>query len=160
MNALRALPVLNRPSRPSSPAPASTQVTTMTAPGTTTQPPIIAPAPDKPRSRSLSRQVVDKVSALQLHNTPSHGVHLTHSQPLGSKQGPSPPSSRPVTPRTAQTPLPTPGPESAGPHAGYMDVLGLRLNEAVNKACAGVDFKAKKGFKKGFGWHVGEAVVK
>ena len=41
-----------------------------------------------------------------------------------------------------------------------MDVVGLRLNETVNKACAGVDFKAKKGFKKGSGWSVGETVVK
>lgn len=40
-----------------------------------------------------------------------------------------------------------------------MDVLGLRLNEAVNKACAGVDYKSKKGFKKDAGWSVGESVV-
>ena len=41
-----------------------------------------------------------------------------------------------------------------------MDIVGLRLNEIVNKACAGVDFKAKKGFKKDAGWSVGESVVK
>jgi hypothetical protein len=41
-----------------------------------------------------------------------------------------------------------------------MDVIGLRLTEAVNKACLGVDFKAKKGFKKWAGWNVGESIVK
>lgn len=41
-----------------------------------------------------------------------------------------------------------------------MEVIGLRLNEVVNKACAGVDYKTKKGFKKGQGWTVGESVVK
>jgi hypothetical protein len=40
-----------------------------------------------------------------------------------------------------------------------MDVIGLRLTEAVNKACIGVDYKAKKGLKKGSGWAVGESVV-
>jgi len=162
MNTLRTLPILNRPSRPSSPAPASTQVTTASVPGTTTQPPLIALDP-KPRSRSLSRQVADKVSSLQLSGTPANGngAVITHSQPLGSKKGPSPPDSRPATPRMAQTPLPTPGPENVVPQGGgYMDVLGSRFNETVNKASAGVDFKAKKGFKKGAGWGVGEAVVK
>lgn len=41
-----------------------------------------------------------------------------------------------------------------------MDVIGLRLNESVNKACLGVDAKAKKGFRKGSGWTVGDSVAK
>lgn len=40
-----------------------------------------------------------------------------------------------------------------------MDVIGLRLNETVNKACAGVDYKSKKGFRKGAGWSIGECVA-
>ncbi|WVQ97890.1 hypothetical protein IAU59_005007 [Kwoniella sp. CBS 9459] len=166
MNALRTLPILNRPSRPSSPAPPTVQ--SATANGTTVQ----TNVDGKPRSRSLSRQVADKVSSLQLSN--GHGsmappASVAPSQPLGSiKKGTSPPGSRSVTPRVPASPgqganlalggtVPEP---AAGPQAGYMDVIGLRLNEAVNKACAGVDFKAKKGFKKGNGWSVGENVVK
>jgi len=103
---------------------------------------------------------VDKVSALQLSNTPANGATISPSQPLGSKKASSPPGSRSSTPRVAQTPLPTPNPDNGALQGGYMDVLGLRLNETVNKACAGVEFKAKKGFKKGSGWGVGEAVVK
>ncbi|WVR04490.1 hypothetical protein IAU60_001494 [Kwoniella sp. DSM 27419] len=166
MNALRTLPILNRPSRPSSPAPPAVQ--SATANGTTAGP---APNIDgKPRSRSLSRQVADKVSSLQL-STNGHGhmpppVSVVPSQPLGGiKKGSSPPGSRPATPRMA--PSPGPGvPATLGfqpdtsPQAGYMDAIGLRLNEVVNKACAGVDYKAKKGFKKGNGWSVGESVAK
>ncbi|WRT64954.1 uncharacterized protein IL334_001895 [Kwoniella shivajii] len=163
MQALRTLPILNRPSRPSSPAPPTVQSTTVS--GTA-----MAPTGDgKPRSRSLSRQVADKVSSLQISN--GNGVAqpastITSSQPLGvAKNGHSPPGSRPVTPRSSASPLPgatAPAatvPEPAGLQSKHMDVIGLRLNEVVNKACAGVDFKAKKGFKKGNGWSVGEAVV-
>lgn len=160
MNALRTLPILNRPSRPSSPAPPST--TTTPIPGTIPKP---SDGNDKPRSRSLSRQITDKVSHLNLSGVPANtngsGTILT-SQPLGKAKGPTPPGTRPGTPRIAGTPLPgTPvGDPNGAPQSGYMDVLGLRLNEAVNKACTGVDYKAKKGFKKGSGWSVGEAVVK
>jgi hypothetical protein len=41
-----------------------------------------------------------------------------------------------------------------------MDVIGLRINESVNKACLGVDAKAKKGFRKGAGWSVGESIAR
>ncbi|OCF37495.1 hypothetical protein I316_00619 [Kwoniella heveanensis BCC8398] len=162
MNALRTLPILNRPSRPSSPAPPTVQSTT--ANGTT----VATNADGKPRSRSLSRQVADKVSSLQLSN--GHGSMPPPASLTPAQKGGSPPGSRSVTPRVPPSPGPTaslalggavPEPTAAaGPQAGYMDVIGLRLNEAVNKACAGVDFKAKKGFKKGNGWSVGENVVK
>ncbi|WWD00397.1 hypothetical protein V866_007309 [Kwoniella sp. B9012] len=165
MQALRTLPILNRPSRPSSPAPPTVQSTTVS--GTA----VVPNGDGKPRSRSLSRQVADKVSSLQHHNangTANPPATVAPSQPLGAtgKKGLSPPGSRPVTPRSSASPLPgvaAPAgtvPEPAGIQAKHMDVIGLRLNEVVNKACAGVDFKAKKGFKKGNGWSVGEAVVK
>ena len=160
MNALRTLPILNRPSRPSSPAPASTQVTTTTASGATTQPPIYPADESKPRSRSLSRQVADKVSLLQISGAPGNGAVISPSQPLGGKSMPTPPVSRASTPRIPSSPLPPPVTENGTPQGGYMDVVGLRLNENVNKACAGVDWKAKKGFKKGSGWTVGESVIK
>lgn len=48
----------------------------------------------------------------------------------------------------------------AGAEAGYIDAIGLRLSEQVNRACLGVDFKAKKGFKRGVGWTLGEGVVR
>ncbi|WVQ86230.1 hypothetical protein IAT38_008398 [Cryptococcus sp. DSM 104549] len=205
MNALRTLPILNRPSRPASPAPPSVQSTTVN--GTATPYPTHPAAPnghghpaqqgDKPRSRSLSRQVADKVSSLQNGGnsaapaaTAAAGaggqggqgaMHppatIVSSQPLGGKK-PSPPGSRAGTPRVPASPLPGavgPGAGGAGvagagangvgaggegPQGGYMDVIGLRLNEMVNKAIAGVDIKAKKGLKKGNGWAVGESVVK
>ncbi|WWD20872.1 hypothetical protein CI109_105349 [Kwoniella shandongensis] len=160
MNALRTLPILNRPSRPSSPAPPTVQPTT--ANGVPTQ-----SSEGKPRARSLSRQVTDKAaSSLQMANGGMHPpATVVQSQPLGGKKLPSPPNSRAVTPRVPASPgpgavaLPGGGPDPST-QAGYMDVIGLRLNEIVNKACAGVDYKAKKGFKKGNGWSVGESVVK
>ncbi|WWC87075.1 uncharacterized protein L201_001961 [Kwoniella dendrophila CBS 6074] len=164
MQALRTLPILNRPSRPSSPAPPTVQSTT--ASGTA----VVPNGDGKPRSRSLSRQVADKVSSLQISNangTSTPAATITPSQPLGAvKKGSSPPGSRPITPRSSASPLPgAPAavglvPEPTGIQAKHMDIIGLRLNEVVNKACAGVDSKAKKGFKKGNGWSVGEAVVK
>ncbi|WWC59261.1 uncharacterized protein I303_101811 [Kwoniella dejecticola CBS 10117] len=162
MQALRTLPILNRPSRPSSPAPPTVQSTT--ASGTST----VVNGDGKPRSRSLSRQVAEKVSSLHAaNNGAAPAAAIAPSQPVGApKKGMSPPGSRPVTPRSSASPLPgVAAPngtttESAGIQAKHMDVIGLRLNEVVNKACAGVDFKAKKGFKKGNGWSVGEAVVK
>jgi len=80
--------------------------------------------------------------------------------PLQTGKKASPPGSRAPTPRMAQPSLPAGGDGTTTPQTGYMDVLGLRLNDSVNKACLGVDFKAKKGFKQGSGWGVGEAVVK
>lgn len=152
MNALRTLPILNRPSRPASPAPPTVQSTTASA-----QP----PSNEKPRSRSLSRQVTDKVSSLQI-STNGAAIHppavITPSQPLAKRS--SSPGSRAATPRSTASPLPAAAPGEQAPSGGYMDVIGLRLNETVNKASAGVDFKAKKGFKKGSGFAIGEAVVK
>ncbi|ODN77800.1 hypothetical protein L202_04925 [Cryptococcus amylolentus CBS 6039] len=158
MNALRTLPILNRPSRPASPAPATVQSTS--ANGTS-----VAPG-DKPRSRSLSRQVADKVSSLSTNangTVPAANGSMPPpattqpSQPLTKKI--SPPASRTATPRSSAAALPVANAET-GPAGGYMDVIGLRLNDVVNKASAGVDFKARKGFRKGSGFAVGEAVVK
>lgn len=153
MNALRTLPILNRPSRPASPAPPTVQSTTASA-----QP----PSSEKPRSRSLSRQVADKVSSLQISTNGTAiqppAVIITPSQPLAKRS--SSPGSRTATPRPTASPLPAAAPGEQTPSGGYMDVIGLRLNETVNKANAGVDFKAKKGFKKGSGFAIGEAVVK
>lgn len=165
MNALRTLPILNRPSRPASPAPPgpTTQVTTSTATGHPSQP--SGAADPRTRARSLSRQITDKVAGLQINQPPNGAgvvVTITPSQPVGAKKGSSPPGSRPTTPWAAPGPLgPAAAPsDAAAPQGGYMDVLGLRLNESVNKACVGVDYKAKKGFRKGAGWTVGESVVK
>lgn len=165
MQALRTLPILNRPSRPSSPAPPSTQTTNATALAPSVAGTALthtASEPGKPRSRSLSRQVVDRVSSMHPPAVPASAQvvpngHALPSQPVNGVKKASPPNSRPATPRTAQTPIPG---ENGAPQTGYMDVLGLRLNEAVNKASAGVDYKAKKSFKKGSGWNVGESVVK
>ncbi|KAK4685913.1 hypothetical protein P7C73_g4221, partial [Tremellales sp. Uapishka_1] len=138
MQALRTLPILNRPSRASSPAPQ--------APAVQPSQPVVAqpmgpPSDTNQRSRSLSRQV-------------QSSLHISSAPPAAAI---TPPGSRPVTPRMASTALPTE--HGGGPQGGFMDVLGLRLNEIVNKACLGVDWKAKKCFKKGSGWSVGEAVV-
>ena len=43
---------------------------------------------------------------------------------------------------------------------GVIDAIGLRLNEQVNKTCFGVDSLGRKGFKKGAGWVLGQAIVK
>lgn len=74
--------------------------------------------------------------------------------PALAKKGPSPPPSRSQTPR----PVGAGGAET--PQTGGMDVIGLRLNETVNKACAGVEAKFRKGFRKGAGWTVGESIAK
>lgn len=164
MNALRTLPILNRPSRPSSPAP---QVTATTAVGST------APGAgnSQVRSRSLSRNLADKVAGGSVNG-------ITHATPIPTagtngfatpggltpqhtgKKSPSPPSSHPPTPRNIATPLPGATNGEMGPPAAYMDVIGTRLNEAVNKSTAGVDFKTKKGIKPHTGWNLGEAVVR
>ena len=153
MNALRTLPILNRPSRPASPAPPSTSTATATAQVPTHTPSALglgvhhtASEPGKPRARSLSRHVTDRA--------------VSGAPQAAASNKPSPPTSRAATPRLGPTPAPGNPDPSATPASGYMDVLGLRLNEAVNKACAGVDFKVKKPFKKGCGWTLGENVVK
>ncbi|KAL7420840.1 hypothetical protein Q5752_004793 [Cryptotrichosporon argae] len=143
MHAIRGIPLISRPSRSSSPAPTSSHVN---ATGTVTSPSaasIPLPPDGKPRSRSLSRQVADKLAP---------PMTITPSQPLKKV---SPPSSRTATPRVPSSPLPSdPAPGS------NMEVIGLRLNEVVNKACAGVDYKAKKAFRAGAGWSVGEAIIR
>ena len=167
MNTLRSIPILNRPSRPSSPSPASTQTSNTTA---TAQPPSFgvgglgvhhtASEPGKPRSRSLQRQVTDRITSLHVNGS---GGNRTSPPQAAQSVLPTPPISRTGTPRTpAAGQLPS-APQTeivSTPSAGYMDVVGLRLTDSVNKACAGVDFKARKGFKKGSGWAIGEAVVK
>lgn len=156
MNALRTLPILNRPSRPASPAP---QVTTATvngvgssATGTGAGVPL-----SQNRSRSLSRNLADKVASAAI---PVGGLTPQHT---GSKKTPSPPFSHPPTPRNVASPLPgaaAPVNGEVPAPAAYMDVIGTRLNEVVNKATAGVDFKQKKGIKPHTGWNLGEAVIR
>ena len=142
MNAIRSLPILNRPSRPGSPTQhLSTDSATVS---TSTRTPSSGGKP-----RALSRQITEKVAGLHIStNMPPPPNHVSPSMysatPLSKK--PSPPSSRPGTPA------------SGGPN--HMDIIGLRLNEAVNKACMGVDYATKKDFKSGVGWHLGETVIK
>ena len=149
MQALRTLPILNRPSRPSSPIPAAAQVSNANAVGLNAAPGIDTA---KPRSRSLSKQVTEKVAAMHLngvddgHGTPT----LTQSQPLGKKM--SPPNSRPVTPGLAA--------DAAAGGGGHMDAILLRLNETVNRALAGADSKTKRAVQREAGWAVGNGVVK
>lgn len=162
MQALRTLPILNRPSRPSSPAP---QVTATTAVGSTAP---TGPGNSQNRSRSLSRNLADKVANGQPNGLPT-STGSTAAMPInggltpqhtGSKKTPSPPNSHPPTPRNVASPLPGAVNGEVGPPAAYMDVIGTRLNEAVNKATAGVDFKQKKGIKASTGWNLGEAIVR
>ncbi len=49
---------------------------------------------------------------------------------------------------------------SGSGEGAHIDAIGLRLNELVNKACLGVDFKLRKGMRRGVGWSLGEGVVK
>jgi len=62
-----------------------------------------------------------------------------------------------VIPREASS---TPSLEGLGPAGGFIDAIGLRLNEQVNRTCAAVDPKTKKGIRKGAGWQLGEMVVR
>lgn len=155
MNALRTLPILNRPSRPTSPAPSTAQVNTTSAVGSS------APGLSQVRSRSLSRNLADKVAGMQINGSvppPTNGLTPQHTG--SGKKSPSPPTSHPPTPRNIAAPLPGPANGDIAPPTAYMDVISSRLNESVNKATAGLDFKQKKGIKKYTGWNVGEAVVK
>lgn len=163
MQALRTLPILNRPSRPSSPAP---QITATTAVGSTAP---AGPGNSQNRSRSLSRNLADKVANGHANGSAATGPGSSASIPVnggltpqhtGSKKTPSPPSSHPPTPRNVASPLPGAANGEFAPPAGYMDVIGTRLNEAVNKATAGVDFKQKKGIKSKTGWSLGEAIAR
>ena len=140
MNAIRSLPLMNRPSRTSTPGP------NVPVSGSAAVQPLGPPPVPEPRARHPLAHVVAPAP-----------VPAARSQSVGSKRVPSPPTSRAATPRHSGTPLPPSGTET--PHGGYMDAIGLRLNETVNKACAGVDFKSKKGFRKGTGWTVGDGVT-
>lgn len=111
------------------------------------------PADGKPRSRSITRPL----SSLHL----SLGGVPAASQPPTQPSTPAPaPLSRPPTPKVGAAALPPAPAQENGHPAGFMDAVGLRLSEQVNKACVGVDWKARKGFKKNAGWQVGESVVK
>lgn len=160
MQALRTLPILNRPSRPSSPAP---QVTATNAVGSTAP---AGPGNSQNRSRSLSRNLADKVAnGVPIPSGPTaapiaNGGLTPQHTGNGIKKTPSPPASHPPTPRNVAAPLPGAANGEFAPPAGYMDVIGTRLNEAVNKATAGVDFKQKKGIKGKTGWNLGEAIVR
>ncbi|RXK39399.1 hypothetical protein M231_03352 [Tremella mesenterica] len=143
MQAFRTLPILNRPSRPSSPVPAVTQISNTNATGINGE--------AKPRSRSLNKQMNEMVASLHIDNAEVNGTTaISPSLPLGRK--PSPPSSRPATPALAA--------EAAAGGGGHMDAILLRLNETVNKALAGADSKAKRGIQRDAGWTVGRKVVK
>lgn len=153
MNALRTLPILNRPSRPTSPAPSTPQVNATNAVGSS------AAGNAQVRSRSLSRNLADKVAGIQINGGMPPPTPAMTPQHTG-KKSPSPPSSHPPTPRNGATALPGPANGDIAPPTAYMDVIGTRLNESVNKSTAGIDFKQKKGIKKNAGWGIGEAVVR
>lgn len=154
MQALRTLPLL-RPSRSSSPAPGTNAAPT-TQTQSTTVPGSMGPPTEngKPRSRSLTKPL----SSLHL----SLGGVPTSQPPTQPPTPAAVPTSRPPTPKMAAAALPAGAApvQDNGHPAGFMDAVGLRLNEQVNKACVGVDWKARKGFKKTAGWQVGESVIK
>lgn len=107
-----------------------------------------------PRSRSLTRGL-SGIAALAAHNNPNElsaptpRVEKTASMP-GSTRGSG--AVKPI-PDSLASEAPVVG------GAGYIDTIGLKLNEQVNKVCIGVDFKAKRGFKHRSGWQLGEFVV-
>lgn len=84
---------------------------------------------------------------------------MPRSQSVGAMpRKASPPGSRSGTPRLgAAATLPGTDAVQGG---GHVDAIGLRFNEAVNRALVGVDAKTKKGFRKGAGWSVGESIAK
>lgn len=161
MNTLRTLPLL-RPSRSASPAPTTSDVQAQATPSM--PPPVTASVSQGGRSRSVSRPL----GGIQL--LAGNGASTANTASAPSSKANSPPTSRPGVARTGSVvPMPVVGnghangaPGSGGvePQGGFIDAISLRLNEQVNKTCLGVDFKARKGVKKGLGWSLGEAVVK
>lgn len=143
MNAIRSLPLINRPSRSSSPAPSH-----VTAQGLTMLPPTGTANGKAAANANLAGLSVNG-------SAPGNAVPRSSS---ANKRGNSPTSSRAGTPHSVAISSPLPGAEK--PQTGYMDIVSMRLNDSVNKACAGVDFKAKKGFKKGAGWSISECIAR
>ncbi|GMK56464.1 hypothetical protein CspeluHIS016_0303040 [Cutaneotrichosporon spelunceum] len=146
MNAIRSIPLINRPPRTVTPA-ASVQASGAAAVPPLGPPPVVEsrthPAPQIPNNAAIA--------------TPAVAPRSQSLVPVTRKV--SPPSSRSATPRIVGTAPP----HSSGmdvPQAGaHVDAIGLRFNDAVNRALAGVDAKSKKGFRKGAGWAVGESVA-
>ncbi|TXT05974.1 hypothetical protein VHUM_03735 [Vanrija humicola] len=130
MNAIRSLPLINKQARPATPVQSSVAVSGSAAVQPLGPPPVPAPRVATPVAPGLP----------------------------APKKSTSPTGSRPATPRNSVVGLPGSGPET--PHGGYMDAIGLRLADTVNKSCAGIDFKAKKGARKGAGWMIGESIAK
>lgn len=183
MQALKALPLM-RPSRSSSPAPPVTtpangdsHPTAWNGPAAgNVLPGVSRSSSGPPRSRSITRPLgtlsLTKEAALTPHHTGPAGVSTPNGVMTpgiavngvlhGGKTGTSPPGTRPATPGMA--PSASMGnlgsADNGAAVGGVIDGIGLRLNEQVNKTCLGVDSKGRKGFKKGAGWTLGQAVVK
>ncbi|WOO81937.1 uncharacterized protein LOC62_04G005449 [Vanrija pseudolonga] len=132
MNAIRSLPLINKQARPATPVQSSVAVSGSAAVQPLGPPPV-------PASRVATPAAAPGGLAAPKKNT-------------------SPTGSRPATPRNSVVGLPGSGPET--PQGGYMDAIGLRLADTVNKSCSGIDFKAKKGARKGAGWTIGEGIAK
>lgn len=148
MNAIRSLPLINRPSRTPTPAPA------VQASGAAAVPPLGPPPVPEPRARNPHHPIAQT-------SVPPAATVVPRSQSVGAMpRKASPPNSRSATPRIASTAT-LPGSATEMPHqgGGHVDAIGLRFNEAVNRALIGVDAKAKKGFRKGAGWTVGESIA-
>lgn len=113
-----------------------------------------------PRPRSLTRGISSLTSAPASSKTPAVvTVPALFEAPRVGKTASLPGSSRSsgvVAGEVAAMPIAAEAPAGAG----FIDAIGLRLSEQVNKVCLGVDFKAKRGFKKNGGWTLGEAVVR
>ncbi|KAJ9098711.1 hypothetical protein QFC21_004359 [Naganishia friedmannii] len=184
MQAFKALPLM-RPSRSSSPAP---PVTTPTngdplpavwngSAVANALPNVTRSASGPPRSRTITRPLGGlslgaKDGALTPHHTGPAGLPTPagvvpgialNGLPNGSKAGTSPPGTRPSTPgMPPSASMGNLGSENGTTTTagGVIDAIGLRLSEQVNKTCFGVDLNSRKGFKKGSGWTLGEAVIK
>ncbi|KAJ9096106.1 hypothetical protein QFC19_007332 [Naganishia cerealis] len=181
MQAFKALPLM-RPSRSSSPAPPVTTTANgdshpVTLNGTAfgnALPKVSRSASGPPRSRSIARPLgglsLAKEGALTPHHTGPAGLPAHHGVapgisvngvPNGFKTGTSPPGTRSSTPAMPPSAsMGNLGVDNSTAAGGVIDAIGLRLSEQVNKTCFGVDLKTRKGFKKGTGWTLGEAVVK
>lgn len=178
MQALKALPLM-RPSRSSSPAPPVTttngdpQPTSFTGlPAGNALPGAARSSSLQPRSRSITRPLgglsLTKDAPLTPHHTGPAGTStsvpsgLAVNGHVNGKTGTSPPGTRPSTPGLAPSASMSNlgNADNGAAVGGVIDAIGLRLNEQVNKSCLGVDSQGRKGFKKGAGWAVGQAIVK
>lgn len=154
MNAIRSLPLINRPSRTSTPAPA------VQASGAAAVPPLGPPSVPEPRVRHHTHHP-GHLPITQTIIPPVAATIVPRSQSVGAiPRKASPPGSRSATPRIGSTAtLPGSATEVPLQGGGHVDAIGLRFNEAVNRALVGVDAKTKKGFRKGAGWSVGESIA-